>query len=171
MTKIMVIGNAGNGKTTLCKKLGARLGIEVFHVDTMQWRPGWQRTPEAEFARVHDDILRRERWIIDGFGPGDSIEKRAVAADTIVFSDYPLWRSFLWAYKRQLQYAFRPRPDLPENCPMLPKTWELARVMWWVHTEFRPRFFALLEQHWGQKYIVRLASPCETERWLEAVSP
>ena len=27
MTRIMVIGNAGNGKTTLCKKLGARLGI------------------------------------------------------------------------------------------------------------------------------------------------
>jgi adenylate kinase family enzyme len=85
----MVIGNAGNGKTTLCKKLGARLGIEVFHVDSLQWRLGWRRTPVEEFTRIHDDILKRERWIVDGFGPDDSIERRAAAADTIIFSELP----------------------------------------------------------------------------------
>jgi adenylate kinase family enzyme len=171
MTRIMVIGNAGNGKTTLCKKLGARLGIEVFHVDSLQWQPGWRRTPVEEFTRTHDDILKRERWIVDGFGPGDSIERRAAAADTIIFSDYPLWRSYLWAYKRQIEYAFRPRPELPPDCPMLPKSWELAQVMWLVHKQYRPRIFGLLEQYWGQKYIIRLTSPHETERWLQAIVP
>jgi len=32
----MVIGNAGNSKTTLCKQLGIRLGIAVFHIDSLQ---------------------------------------------------------------------------------------------------------------------------------------
>lgn len=171
MTRVMVIGNAGNGKTTLCRKLGARLGIEVFHIDAIQWQPGWRSTPLPEFARAHDEILRGERWIIDGFGPGDSIQKRAALADTIVFSDYPLWLSYLWAYKRQLQYAFRPRPDLPENCPMLPKSWELAKVMWHVHMHYRPMIFGLIEQYWRQKQIVRLASPRQTDQWLQAVAP
>jgi GNAT superfamily N-acetyltransferase len=68
MARIMVIGNAGNGKTTLCLKLGARLDIEVFHVDSLQWQPGWRPTPAEESARMHDNLILRERWIVGGFG-------------------------------------------------------------------------------------------------------
>jgi hypothetical protein len=53
---------------------------------------------------------------------------------------------------------------------MLPKTLELAQVMWVVHKHFRPMIFGLLERYRGQKYIIRLASPRETERWLQGIA-
>ena len=48
MMKVAVIGNAGGGKTTMCRKIGTRLGLPVHHVDMIQWQPGWQRTPLDE---------------------------------------------------------------------------------------------------------------------------
>ncbi|HKG22550.1 MAG TPA: AAA family ATPase, partial [Blastocatellia bacterium] len=41
MKKVLVIGSGGAGKTTFAKELGARLNIEVIHLDSIYWNPGW----------------------------------------------------------------------------------------------------------------------------------
>ena len=43
--RIAIIGNAGGGKTTLARKIGATLNIPIAHVDAIQYQPGWGRTP------------------------------------------------------------------------------------------------------------------------------
>jgi adenylate kinase family enzyme len=169
MQRIVVIGNAGTGKSTLSRRLGALLGIEVCHLDSILWKPGWQRTSDAEFIERQAEILRRERWIIDGLGVWDAIRPRLDAADTIIFPDYPLWISYLWAYKRQAQYAFRPRPDLPPNCPMLPKTWQLGGVIRRVHTTIRPRLLLLLAEYQPHKRVFQLRSPQEMQRFVAEI--
>ena len=37
MRRIVVIGNAGNGKTTLSRTLSDLLAIPVIHLDLVQW--------------------------------------------------------------------------------------------------------------------------------------
>src|SRR5437868_585603 len=84
MRRIAVIGNAGGGKTTMCRKLSDALNIPVHHVDLIQWQPGWQRTSAEVFTSAHEKILAEDRWIIDGFGPMETIAKRFSVADTII---------------------------------------------------------------------------------------
>jgi hypothetical protein len=54
-----------------------------------------------------------------------------------VYVDLPLWIHYWWAAKRQFPCLFRPRPNFVPGCPMLPKTWALAKMMWWIHDRHR----------------------------------
>lgn len=166
MQRVVVVGNAGGGKTTLSRELGARLALPVIHLDSLIWRPGWQATPKAEFEAQHRAIVAGERWIIDGLATWESVVERVAAADTVIFPDYALWQSYLWALKRQAQSIVRPRPELPANCPMLPKTWVLLRLMWRVHRNMRPRILALLGENLDRKRVIYLQTPAQTRQFL-----
>jgi adenylate kinase family enzyme len=167
MQRIAVIGNAGGGKTTLCRKLSKIFKIEVHHIDLIQWKPNWQRTPVEEFNIVHESILAQDSWIIDGFGPMEAINKRFALADTLIFIDYPLVIHYWWSMKRQLKTIIKPRDDLPKNCPMLPKTWELIQVMWYVHKQLRPELLKLASQFHTERRLIYLRSPHEMKQFLQ----
>lgn len=168
MTRVAIIGNAGGGKSRLGRALGAALALPYHAVDLMQWRPGWKPAPEAEFAAAHARLLEDDRWIIDGFGPWDDIERRFDAADTIVFVDHPLWVHFWWATKRQFAALFRERPDGPEGCPMLPVTFRLYRMMWRLHRDTRPRLLAAIKARRRDKTVVHIRSPRELDAFRRA---
>lgn len=170
MTRVMVIGNAGGGKSTLCRQLSALHGLPYHAVDRLQWRPGWVPTPEAEFRAAHEALIARKRWLIDGYGDWASVERRLQAADTIVFVDHPLWRHYWWAGKRQVKALFVGRPDGPEGCPMLPVTLRLFRMMWWLHREMRPRLLAAIEARRGAARIVHIRSPRELAAFAAAAA-
>lgn len=166
MQRIAIVGNIGSGKTTLSKQIGARLGLPVHHLDLVQWRPGWQRLPESEYRTHHDALIAEERWVIDGVSYWEPLLARLDAADTILFPDYPLWQSYLWSLRRQVRYALRPRPDLPDGCPMLPITLSQAQMIGIIHRETRPRLLDALRQYIGQKRVVRFTTPTATAAWL-----
>ena len=42
MKKIVLIGSGGSGKSTLAKQLSHALGIPVYHLDTLFWKPNWK---------------------------------------------------------------------------------------------------------------------------------
>ena len=41
MRKIAVIGYSGAGKSTLASALGRKWGVDVLHIDCIQFLPGW----------------------------------------------------------------------------------------------------------------------------------
>ena len=47
MQRVAIIGTGGAGKSTLARRMGERLGIEVIHLDHLFWQPGWEPTPIA----------------------------------------------------------------------------------------------------------------------------
>lgn len=161
MTKVAVIGNAGGGKSTLCRALSEARGLPHFAVDKLQWRPGWQLVPDDEFARRHAALLDRDAWIIDGFGPWREVEKRFDEADTIVLVDHPLWRHYWWAAKRQIASIVRKRTDGPDGCPMLPVTLRLFKMMWRLHRDLRPKLLAAIAARRASKAVFHLRSPHE----------
>ncbi len=168
MTRVAVIGNSGGGKTTLCARLGQALDLPVHVVDLFQFQPGWVQTPEAEFNALHQEWLASDRWIIDGWGSWASIAERFDAADTIIFVDFPLWVHYWWSIKRQVKCIVRPRADVPPDCPMLPMTWRLMKIIRKVHVVHRPRVIALLEARRAGKRIVWLRSPRELREFSRA---
>ncbi len=168
MRCIAVIGNAGGGKSTLCTRLGRALNIPVCMIDKIQWKPGWVRESTDIFKQKHDVLLAQDCWIIDGWGPWEAIEARFQAADTIIFVDFPLYIHCWWSFKRQFMCLFRPRPDGPEGCPMLPVTWRLVKTIWYVHTQARPRLLELLDTFRKDRRVIDIHSPRELRSFCKS---
>lgn len=159
MTKVAIVGNAGGGKSTLCKALSVAKELPIYQLDKLQWNPGWVPTPEEEFDVRHDALLEKEKWIIDGVASFESIERRFKAADTIIFVDHPLRVHYWWAVKRQFMCLFRERPNFVKDCPMLPKTWVLAKMMWQINKYARPKLLDLINKHGEDKQVFHIRSP------------
>ena len=66
MKRVLVIGGPGSGKSTLSRRLHAVTGLPLFHLDQLYFRPGWQKTPEAEWESTLRQLAAREEWIMDG---------------------------------------------------------------------------------------------------------
>lgn len=166
MTKVAVIGNAGGGKSTMCRRLGQALDIEVYAIDHIQWKPGWVAASADEFQRKHEAILNLDRWIIDGWGDWPALETRFQDADTIIFIDLPICIHYWWAIKRQVQCIFKPRIDGPPGCPMLPMTWPLLKMIWRIHWKARPKLHQLIDSFGDTKRIIHIQSPGDLNRFI-----
>ena len=99
MKRIAVTGPAGAGKSRLARDLGAAYGIDVVHLDTLFWRPGWVPTPTAEFEAMQRRELERDSWIVDAQYE-DMIPDWFDAADAVIFVDASPLRC-LWGVSRR----------------------------------------------------------------------
>lgn len=115
MEKIVIFGSPGSGKTTLAQKLGSRLDIEVFHLDRLFWNPGWEEKPLATRITIQQELIRANRWIMEGTYL-DSSDVRLNAADTIIFLDTFFLLCLLRVFIRRIKYHNKPRLDLPQGC-------------------------------------------------------
>ena len=57
MRRVMVIGGGGAEKSTLARKLAARLELSLIHLDFHHWGVGWQPTVRLLSDRDADDFL------------------------------------------------------------------------------------------------------------------
>lgn len=142
----------------------------MYPIDQLQWQPGWVPTPIDEFTRRHTDLITQERWIIDGWGPWDAMAARFQAADTIILVDHPVYVHYWWAMKRQFMTLFRPRPDGPHGCPMLPMTWQLLKMIWHIQTDARPQLLHLVDSFRNEKRIIHIRSPRELRQFIQQYS-
>ncbi len=165
--KIVIIGNAGGGKSVLSAKLSKTFDIPVFKLDKLQWNPGWVPTPADQFNKLHDEILLKPKWIIDGFATMESIEKRCNAVTTIIFIDHPVRIHLWWALKRQFFCFFRPRPDFVDGCPMLPMTGKLIKMILAIDKIVKPKLQVILNQYANCKEIYHIKSPKELNKFTK----
>ena len=100
MKRVAVFGNAGGGKSTLAKTFASVTGLPLHPVDSIKYKPGGEEVPQAACLEIHAGLLRKERWIIDGFGCVASAWERFAVADTLIYVDLPLLTHYLWVTKR-----------------------------------------------------------------------
>jgi adenylate kinase family enzyme len=101
MKRVVVIGPGASGKSTLAVRLGEITGLPVIELDKLFWRPGLVQTPRDRWAKIQQDLVKENGWILDGdFGPYDAIEVRLRAADTVIFLDFSLVRCAWRAIRR-----------------------------------------------------------------------
>jgi adenylate kinase family enzyme len=162
MSRVVVLGIAGGGKSTLARRISATLGLPLYQMDKIGWLPGWKLAPNKYVNRRHDQIMLRDRWVIDGYGSWRSMEQRCDAADALILIDQPAWRHYWWAYKRNLKLQFRHNPDLPDGCSKWPLWTMMFRVVRDTRRKELPRLKKLLADRPHTRQFV-LRSPRQIE--------
>ena len=103
MKRIIVIGSAGAGKTTLSKALSARLGIPHTELDSLYHQPGWQPLPGDVFVARILKLSEASEWIFCGnyyTRLGQDVWPRA---DTIIWCNYSFLRVLSRLLRRTIQ--------------------------------------------------------------------
>lgn len=116
MKRIMVIGCSWSGKSTFALELGRIKGIEVTHLDRLNWRAGWKEVSRNEFDRQLDEVLKKDSWIIDG-NYSRTMEKRLEKAQ-VVFRFRLSTAACLYGYFSRLIKGKlgKKRIDMAEGC-------------------------------------------------------
>jgi adenylate kinase family enzyme len=163
--RVAVIGSGGAGKSTFARDLGRLTDLPVIHLDHLFWRPGWEATADEEWQARHAELIRRERWIIDG-NYGSTMASRLAAADTVIFLDLPrlicLWR----VLRRRLLAG---RFGRPNQIPGLPDQLDREFLAWiWNYpVTKRPAVLDRLARVPSTTTVHRLRSPGEARAFLE----
>ncbi|MED4018890.1 MULTISPECIES: DNA topology modulation protein [Sutcliffiella] len=167
MKKIILIGSGGAGKSTLAKHLGEKLGIKVFHLDALLWKPNWVGVPREEQIQVQNELVKNEQWIIDG-NYGATMDIRLQAADTIILLDYHRTICVYRAFKRMVKYRKKTRPDMGEGCE---ERIDFSFIKWiWNYPKTkRPEVINKLKQLSKEKNVIVLKTPRETRKFLQTL--
>lgn len=89
MQKIIVIGCPGSGKSTFSRALRDKLGLPLYYLDMLWHKPDKTTVSREEFDEKLINILKGEKWIIDG-NFNRTLEMRVRACDTVFLLDFPV---------------------------------------------------------------------------------
>jgi adenylate kinase family enzyme len=168
MKRVLLVGSPGTGKSTFARKLAAKKGLPVIHLDRYyndaklgyaNDEPKWNKFIEATIAR--------ETWIIDGNYSG-SMGIRMRRADTIIVFEYPRWRAFLGLARRRIEYHNKVRPDMPDG-------WRervdfgFLKFVWNFNVHYKVSKLYVKLEATDQNKIVRFSNPKDAQRYLEAL--
>ncbi|MEO1693462.1 MAG: DNA topology modulation protein [Cyanobacteria bacterium J06631_6] len=166
MRRIAIIGSCGAGKSTLAVGLGEKLKLPVFHLDAYFWQPGWQETDAQQWLKIQQQLVKGDRWIIDG-NYGSTLDMRLAAADTIIWLDFNRYLCLSRIFQRYLKYAGKTRPDMAQACPER-LTRDFIKYVWNFPRLYRPQIVATLAQYQA-KQIITLHNPRQVLTLLHSV--
>ena len=127
MSRIVVLGCAGSGKTTLARRLGERTGAPVICLDAI-WQPQWTEDDVGNFRILMKQAHAGESWISDGNFAVAIFDIRLPQATLIVWLDRPrlfcAWRAITRVFQpgevhriaglaKVLRFIWDFRPDQP----------------------------------------------------------
>jgi adenylate kinase family enzyme len=97
--QIIIIGDAGRGKSTLALKLSNKLGIKYYSTDDFFWKKKFTQEENKEISLNKIlEIYKKEKWIVEGT-TRRLLEAGLERADIIIYmkhnnSLYQLWILF-----------------------------------------------------------------------------
>lgn len=157
--KIAIIGCAGSGKTTLAFQLKEKFNLPIYHLDQYHWKPGWERTEEEIFNKIHTELCKQAEWIIEGSYYRHFYE-RACYADVIIFLDVPRYKCIWYVLKRSVINWGKIIPGNPKDCKQELLSFKFLEFLYWVWT-FNKRYRAAIMHelkefhHEKQIYILK----------------
>jgi adenylate kinase family enzyme len=88
MSRVIILGCAGSGKTTFARRLGARIGAPVICLDAI-WRPHWTKDDVPVFRMLMKEAHAAETWISDGNFAQATFDIRMPRATLVIWLDRP----------------------------------------------------------------------------------
>lgn len=149
MNKIAVFGKPASGKSTLSKRLAQATNIQLYALDSILYEANGDEIPLQRYEQIHQDIICSESWIIEGFGPLnslDSFKQRLQVADTWIYIDLPYAVTYWLVAKRFLKGLFVKPEGWPADSSIYKGTMQTYKVL-----KLCPKF-------WNDKFLQNLNS-------------
>lgn len=129
------------------------LQLPVVELDKVYWQTDGSPTPAAAWRATQERLVAENAWILDGdLGPGDVVEPRLRAADTIIIVDLAVYRCARRALRRS------------------PEGKDFWRWMLWWRQRSLPRLNLAIQRHAPTAAVVRLHDTREIEDFLTSVT-
>lgn len=115
MSKILILGNSGSGKSTFTSQLASKLQIDFLHLDTLIYKHDWKKPEYEEMEKQIELFLTKENWIIDG----NFLKKapsRFYQCDTVYFLDINRFTCFFSVIFRYFKYKGKHRDSRSDLC-------------------------------------------------------
>ncbi len=170
MKKVAVFGKPGNGKSTLSKKLASATGIKLYALDSILYQPNGEPVDRQSYEASHEIILSSEEWIIEGFGPMNSLasfNKRLEQADTLIYIELPYFVTYWLVTKRLLKGLFIKPEGWPEGSSILKGTLETYKVLKLCPKFWNDGFLQRLEKLSADKSLHVIRSVSELNSFVE----
>ncbi len=162
--RVLVAGNAGSGKSTLCLRIAQRRDLRRVELDSLYWGPQW--TPRPEFPDEVAAFAEHDRWVTE-------YQYKVVRpvllarADTVVWLDHPFTTVMGRLVGRTVRRRAR-RVKLwngNEESPLWSVFTDSEHILRWGWKSYwrnRARVLALVDE----VVVVRLRGQEQVERWL-----
>lgn len=164
--KILIIGCAGAGKSTLSRQLHQHTALPLIHLDQLYWQPGWVATERPVFRENLSLELEKEAWIMDG-NFDSTLSLRAQYADLIIWLDFPRHICIPRIIKRFTTNFGKTRPDMTPGCPEK-LDYEFARWIWRYEQDARPAVAEAVRQAPCDSIV--FSHPSQLASWLGRLS-
>ena len=175
MSRIIIVGTSGAGKSVLGAQAAKKLGVPFLELDAYFWLAGWVQVSKEVFRQKVSEAIAEDAWVAGG---NFSLARDVIweRADTLVWLDYPL-RLTLWRLFRRTVTRIITQEDLWQTGNR--ETWQkqfLSReslFIWAVrsHRRHAKQFPELLKQgEYAHLKVHRFYKPSEAENWLNSLS-
>lgn len=162
--KILIIGCAGSGKTTLANKISKILGLPLIHMDRFYWKANWEKVDDIEWQAAVKNLCEQNTWIMDG-NYTTTLPQRLTHASSVIYLDTPRWKCLLRAFIRRFKFMYnKNRQDIPEECKDKLNL-EFYRWIWNYPTRSRSKTLALIKSFQGP--VIQLQSNHEMRTFLK----
>src|SRR4051812_46806798 len=164
--RVVILGPGGAGKSTLARRLGARTGVPVVHLDRFYWHPGWVETPRDDWRVRQRELFAGDAWIADG-NYSATLDERLPRADTVVLLDFPAWRTLPRVVRRSL--AHHGEELQADGCP---ERVDLQFLRWVANyrRRSRPKVLAAIAEYAPGAQVHVLRSPRAVDAFLAGLS-
>lgn len=167
MERILIIGCAGAGKTTLSRRLGEKLNLPVVHLDSIFWSPGnWEHLEKEDFDNALRLELEKSQWIIEG-NYDRTLTMRLNCCDTVIWLDYSGFVCMIRWFKRMIVNRGKVRVDMAPGCREKFE-WEFAKDIWTFNKEKRSKYEAMFAEQTDKK-IFRFKTCRQLEQFLQSL--
>ena len=161
MSKIIVIGSPGAGKSIFSQKLRNITNIPLYHLDMLYHKADGTHISKEELEEKLKEILKKDNWIIDG-NYQRTIEMRLKECDTVFLLDFPTEVCIEGAKSR----IGKKREDLPWVEEKLDEKFKQTIINF--SNEKLPQIYELLNKYKEHLNIVIFKSREEADNYIRS---
>ena len=175
LDRVIVVGAAGSGKTTLARELARILTQPHVEMDGLFWLPNWQVRPRDQFGSMVEAATAGDLWVVDGnYGNIRETTSYWTRATAVIWLNYRLLTSFRRALLRSLRCSIVGEPRFAGSRESLSRAF-LSRnsILLWILTSHaeRARQFSSLRAagKYPQLEWIEFRKPRQAEDFLNAL--
>jgi len=167
------VGTSGCGKSTFSNSLASILDCPHVELDRLFWRPNWQNASDEEFFSNLEEVLKGEKWVVDGNYKRSTLIKWK-NVQLVIWLDYFFNTILYRAVKRALWRTITQEEMWGTgNKESLGKLLGKDSIVRWTIRTYKTNIEkyeeAMNDARYGHITFVRLKSPNQAEMFLRSL--